>query len=825
MAYPQGTLPLLPLKNTVIFPGLTQVLRVGRDQSIKALKAAESKGFWIVSVQQKRLKENHDAHIKGEDIHGFGTLCRIDSIKGQPETGYQVVLKGIARVELENIHSNPESNYLQATSSVREDVVDPNKQVNEVLLKGLKELGLEILKLVPSNTDSLQEMITGIEDLSFLTSFCAGNMDLPLSEKQKLLEAVNLRERTLHLMRLMKEFKESLEIQTEIREKFTSKLGETQRQVLLREQLKTIQAELDETSDEGSDDGRLKKALEEAGLPSEAKEIAEQEMRRLKDLGPQSPESQVIRNYLQLLSQLPWSKAAPEKSVDLAEARRILEEDHYGLEKVKKRILQQLAVFQLRKNTKGSIILLVGPPGVGKTSLGESIAKSLGRKYARVSLGGVRDDADIRGHRRTYIGAMPGRIISALKRVGENNPVFILDEIDKLARGFSGDPASALLEVLDPEQNGAFTDHYVDIGFDLSKVVFICTANQLDTIPPALLDRMEVIEVNGYTVPEKVHIARRHLIPKQCEEIGVDPARFKLADDALLSVITHYTREAGVRELQRLIGTILRGSSEKFLENPEGEVVVRLIDLENLLGAEKFQNELAEAITPPGVVTGLAWSPVGGSILFVESTAVPGKGQLIMTGQLGDVMKESAQIAQSLVLSHLPALKIALDPQKFGLHVHVPAGAIPKDGPSAGVALFTSLMAQKPVMPKLGMTGEITLRGTVNPVGGIKEKVIAAHRAGLTDIILPEKNRKDAKEIPEEIRNDLRLHFVSRIEEVAKIAFGIDIPTLSPALLSEFSSAMATPGSIHDEEDGTVELSTVISTDAPAGTTPPPGTH
>lgn len=805
MNHPQGILPLLPLKNTVIFPGLTQLLRVGREQSLKALKDAESRGFWIVTVQQKRVKDQHDAHIAGEDLYSVGTLCRIDSIKGQPESGVQVVLKGVARVSLEDIHIHAEGRFLQANVTAIDDFWGENPQVNQALLEGIRNLALDILKLVPTNTDGMEEMIKGIDDLSFMNSLVAGNLDLPLADKQKLLETLPIKDRSLHLLNLMRQFKESLEIQTEIRDKFGKKINDQQRQALLREQMKTIQAELE--SEDSSDEAKLRKEIEIASLPTEVKEIAEQELRRLKEIGAQSPEYQVIRNYLQTLAALPWNISSAEQEVNLEEARKILESDHYGLEKVKKRILQQLAVFKLRKSTRGAIILLVGPPGVGKTSLGQSIAKALGRKFARISLGGVRDDADIRGHRRTYVGAMPGRIITAMKRVKENNPVFMLDEIDKVSRGY-GDPAAALLEVLDPEQNKSFMDHYLDVGFDLSNVLFVCTANQTDTIPAPLLDRMEVIEVSGYTTAEKLHIAKKHLIPKQCEENGIDQGRLVFEDEAILDLISHYTREAGVRELQRMIGKVIQASSMKYLAEQETDdsidssmvrVQIQSSALEEILGRRKYEAEIAEGENPAGVATGLAWSPTGGSILFMEATTVPGNGQMVLTGQLGDVMKESAQIAHSLVLSHLQGLGVHIDTQKLGLHLHIPAGAIPKDGPSAGLALFSALMSlflQKSIPAHIGMTGEITLRGRVNPVGGIKEKVIAAHRAGLKELILPEKNLKDFEEVPEEIRKDLKVHWVTRVEDVVQKIFGIEVPSMGPKML-QISRAEPEPLACH----------------------------
>ncbi len=770
MSYPNGRLPVIALRNTVVFPGLSQVIKVGRDLSVKALRFAEKNQYWIVAVQQ-RAESSASPEIS--DLHNLGTLCRVDSMRGNAENGYQVVLRGFTRTALENIAKDAQIGFVGEVRHI-EDQDDMNEPTRLALRDSLKELALEILKLVPANTDQLAELVKSVDDLSYLTSICAGNLDISLQEKQKILEMTHLKDRSLHLLNLMKDFKEGLEVQLQIRGKLNQKLGESQRQNILREQLRTIREELGETS-ANSLEGKLEEKIAKAELPEEVRKIAEAELRRLSEMGPQSPETHIIRNYLELLLALPWKTPAGETNFSMAEARRILDEDHAGLEKVKKRILEQLAVMKLKKDTKGSILLLSGPPGVGKTSLGQSIAKALDRKFVRVSLGGVRDDAEIRGHRRTYVGAMPGRIIQGMKRAGSANPVFLLDEIDKLSRAFSGDPAAALLEVLDPEQNHQFLDHYLDVPYDLSNVLFIATANQLDTIPGPLLDRMEVIELSGYTTAEKLVIAQKYLLPETLQTLGVPETQFKIDDDAILRLIQAYTREAGVRELKRKLTSLLRAVSERILN--EETVRVEAKDLEGLLGPERFQNEIADTITTPGLALGMAWSPTGGDILFVEATQMPGKGKLVTTGQLGDVMKESAQIAQSLLRSNFQKWHLASDLTETDLHVHFPAGAIPKDGPSAGVTLVTalvSLLSKRVVASKLSMTGEITLRGTVLPVGGIKEKVIAAHRAGVTDIILPAKNQKDLNEVPVETRNSLKIHFVETIDQVLKIALGID---------------------------------------------------
>jgi ATP-dependent Lon protease len=778
MPLPQGLLPILPLRNTVIFPSLTQVLKVGRERSVNALKKAEKNGFWIVAVQQKPKAHDlaKDQPVDPHDLYSVGTLCRIDSMKGSPEAGYQVVLRGMTRVILDDV-GVASGNYLNGESTIIEDINDMNRPTEQALLESLKTLSRDILRLFPGNTEQLAELINTVDDVSYLTSLCAGNIDVDLEKKQKILETRNLRERILYLLQIMQEFKEGLSVQAEIRSKLNQKFGQAQRQTILREQLKAIREELGEGEDSTNEE-KLQKKIEDAQMPEDVRKVAEREMRRLGEVGNQSPETHIIRNYLELLTDLPWNKHSDEKEINLDDARRILDEDHYGLEKVKKRIVQHLAVLKLKKENKGSILLFVGPPGVGKTSLGQSIARALGRKFARVSFGGVRDDAEVRGHRRTYIGAMPGRIIQGLKRAGENNPVFLLDEIDKMSRAFNGDPAAAMLEVLDPEQNSTFLDHYLDVPFDLSKVFFIATANSLESIPGPLLDRMEIIDLSGYTTAEKIHIARNYLIPKQLKEHGLTNEQLVISDEALVRLISSYTREAGVRELQRRIAAVLRGSSERVLEAQALPVKVQSHDLDEILGTERFSYEIAETINPPGVVTGLAWTPVGGDILFVEATAMPGKGNLMITGQLGDVMKESAQIALSLIRANQNQLGVRMDLSKSDLHVHVPAGAIPKDGPSAGVTLVTalaSLISGHSISPKLAMTGEITLRGAVMPVGGIKEKVIAAHRAGIQTIVLPKKNERDLRDVPDDVKAGLQFHFVENISQLFQIALNIDV--------------------------------------------------
>ena len=767
-----GSFPILPIRNTVLFPGVTMPLRVGRLKSVAAIEAAEKQGGWLLTVTQRH--DELEKEPTAQDLFSVGVLCKIEKMRGSHQNGFHIIVRGAARFHLDDIQEK--DGYFQATASEFPDEVDTDTATYQALSTSVKDLAQQILKLLPTNTDQLAELVRGVDDLGFLSHLCAANLEIELSKKQDLLEARNLKARVLSLLAAMAAQKDSLQIQSEIRDKLSNKMNRVQREAILREHLKAIREELGEGEDESKDSALLNK-IEEAGMPPEVKKVALEENKRLAQLGSQSPESHVVRNYLELLCAMPWSKHSAE-SIDLEKAKAVLDRDHYGLDKIKKRILEHLAVLKLRNNAKGSILLFVGPPGVGKTSLGQSIATALGRKFVRGALGGLRDDAEIRGHRRTYVGAMPGRIIQGLKKAGTNNPVFILDEIDKLSRSFQGDPGSALLEVLDPEQNANFQDHYLDVPFDLSKVFFIATANSLENIPGPLLDRMEVIELTGYTTPEKLHIAKQHLVPKELEANGLKSDDVQISDEALLRVISHYTREAGVRELQRIIGSLFRATAVKILQQKNrGPLKVELSDLDDILGPEKYMHEVAERLTPPGVVTGLAWTPQGGEILFIEAGLMPGAGHLTMTGQLGEVMKESAQIALSLVRSRLPEWAPGLDFKATDLHIHVPAGAIPKDGPSAGIAIFTaiaSLYCNRSLSPTTAMTGEVTLRGAVMPVGGIKEKVIAAHRAGIQRIILSQRNKKDLRDVPSEVKDQMKFEFVDNVSEVLKIALDLE---------------------------------------------------
>jgi ATP-dependent Lon protease len=788
--------PVLPIRNTVIFPQATVPLRVGRPKSVAALEVARARGegaeILILTQKPQAPGEPAPEQVTPSQLYRIGVVARIEKMQGNAETGYQVIVRATGRYHASQLveATDPQGRtYIQAVlGAPAPDVSDLDAATRKALLESLKKLSLEVLELFPADTSQVAELVKGIEELEYLTHLAGGNMDLDLETRQKVLETVDLKARALFLLELLQKQFESLRIQTEIREKMSKKLGKNQREQILREQIRTIREELGDEADESSKADELRKRIDDAKLPEAPRKAALDELKRLESMGGQSPEANIIRTYIELILTLPWNQSA-SPAIDLARARETLDSDHSGLEKVKKRILEHLSVMKLRNSDKGSILLLVGPPGVGKTSLGQTIARALGRKYVRASLGGVRDESEIRGHRRTYIGAMPGRILQSLKRAGENNPVFVLDEIDKLSRGYAGDPGAALLEVLDPEQNASFQDHYLDLAFDLSKVFFIATANSLEGIPGPLLDRMEVIELSGYTISEKLEIAKSHLFKKQLADAGMKPGEVEISDEALLKLIGSYTRESGVRSLDRRIGELLRGVGAQVVDAREktaddrvqAPVRIEAQEIERLVGPEKFLPEVAEEISPPGVVTGLAWTPVGGEILFIEATRMPGSGKLTLTGQLGDVMKESAQIALSLIRSRLPELTaqvegLGFDYEKQDLHLHVPAGAIPKDGPSAGVAMLVtlaSLITGRRVDPKLAMTGEISLRGMVMPVGGIKEKVIAAHRAGISKVLLPHRNRKDWVEVPEEVRSALHVEWVSTAEEVLKSALGL----------------------------------------------------
>jgi len=663
----------------------------------------------------------------------------------------------------------------------------PSSSEVEALALNLKRLAVEAIGLLPRAPAELANAVQGIESPAALVDLVASFLDVKVTERQQLLETLDLKTRLDRVTELVSHRIEVLKLQRQIEEQTRGAIDERQREILLREQMKQIQKELGEDAGLSEEMREIGAAIEKAGMPAEALEQAQQALKRLERMPDTGPEYSMLRAWLDWMIQLPWSKL-DEEAIDIANARRVLDEDHYGLDKIKKRILEFLAVRKLNPQGRSPILCFVGPPGVGKTSLGQSIARALGLKFVRTSLGGVHDEAEIRGHRRTYVGALPGNIIQALRKAGTRNPVLMLDEIDKLGAGIHGDPSSALLEVLDPEQNNTFRDNYLGVPFDLSRVLFIATANVLDTIHGPLRDRMELIELTGYTEDEKVEIAKRYLVRRQLEANGLKAEQASITDEALHHIVRDYTREAGCRSLERAIGAVLRNVAVRIAEGTLVQRTVEPDELDAILGAPRFESETAMRTSVPGVATGLAWTPVGGDILFVESTRIPGSGRLILTGQLGDVMRESAQAALSLVKSRTDSLGI--DPQLYkrsDLHIHVPAGAIPKDGPSAGVAMFTSLVSlltSKTVASDVAMTGEISLRGLVLPVGGIKEKVIAAHRAGIRTVLLPARNRRDFEDVPESVRKEVRFVFCERVDDALRAALGITTPVaeLRPAV-------------------------------------------
>ena len=686
------------------------------------------------------------------------------------EDNYSLVVQGLARFRLDDlIQDEP---YLKArVSPVGEEQTSGNVEL-EALGINLKKLAREVIELTPELPAAAIDLIESITHPGHLADLIAANVDVTIEEKQSILETVDLNARMQLVLELLNRKREILKLSSKIDSAVKGEMSKTQREYYLRQQLKAIKEELGELGDDEEELDELQSRLKEAGLPPEVEKAAQKEMNRLKTIPAASSEYTVSRTYLDWIADLPWNKTT-EDNLDIPNAREVLEADHFGLEKVKKRILEYLAVRKLKNDMKGPILCLVGPPGVGKTSLGQSVARAVGRKFVRLSFGGVRDEAEIRGHRRTYVGALPGRIIQSMKKAGTSNPLMMLDEIDKLGADFRGDPAAALLEVLDPEQNNTFADHYLDLPFDLSKVLFIATANQLDPVPAPLRDRMEIIELPGYTFDEKIEIARRHLIPKQIREHGITADQFELTEAGLAKVIIGFTREAGVRTLERRVADLCRAVAVEVASGKTDKHVLDEKEVGDILGSERFWNEVAERTEVSGVATGLAWTPAGGDILFIEATQMPGKGMLTLTGQLGDVMKESCQAALSYVRANGQLLGVSGNfLEKTDLHVHFPAGAVPKDGPSAGVTILTALVSLLTGIRARGdtaMSGEVTLRGQVLPVGGIKEKVLAAHRAGIKRLVLPERNRKDILEVPEQARNEIEFHFVTQMDDVLRL--------------------------------------------------------
>jgi ATP-dependent Lon protease len=766
-------LPILPVRETVLFPNAILPLTVGRESSLKLIGDLKEEEKFIGVVAQRDPRVDNPQAV---DLFQIGTAAYIHKIIKLPSQNLFIFVEGLKRIAVEEIlRVDP---YLHARVKPLDDVLPPRDTPGfDALMRSVTSLFQQVVQLSPSLSDDLQTVVMNIEDPSRLADFIAANLpSISNSEKQELLESLDLTARLERLNRHLAREMEVQQLRSKIQSDVQDQVTASQREFYLREQMKAIQKELGE-ADEQHEIEELREKIEAAGMTEEAKKEALRELSRLSKMSPAAADYHVTRTYLDWLVVLPWNKVS-ELKVDIHKAKTVLDEDHYDLEKVKERILDYLAVLQLRPQLKGPILCFVGPPGVGKTSLAKSIAKSLDRKFVRMSLGGIHDEAEIRGHRRTYIGALPGQVVQGIRRAETRDPVFVLDEVDKIGRDFRGDPSSALLEVLDPEQNATFRDNYLDVQFDLSKVLFICTGNVLDTIPPPLLDRMEVLELQGYTEEEKIEIAFRHLIPKQTEEHGIrNREQIEFTRDGLAYVIRHYTREAGVRNLEREIATLCRKQARRIAEGQNDKLLVLSDNVPEYLGVPRFrpEMEIVERTRKPGVAIGLAWTPTGGDVLFVEATAMKGGKNFTMTGHVGQVMQESMQAALAWVRGH--ASDYGIDPDFFqasDIHMHVPAGAIPKDGPSAGITMVTALVSgltRRPIRERLAMTGEITLSGQVLPVGGIKEKVLAAKRAGILEVLLPAENEPNAREdLPPELLGDLRLHYVRTIHEVVDLA-------------------------------------------------------
>jgi len=760
-------LPVLPLRGIVIFPNQIHPFLVSRPTSLKLIEDVGQASRVIGLSAQKNPEEENPAP---EGLFPRGTAVRILKMLKYPDHSVRVLVQGIARIDLlDFVQSEP---YFRANVRRLAEAVEGDKELDALQAHLVSQFS-KFVSLVPYLPDELQVMAMQVREPARLTDMVASYLKIAVEESQDLLSTNDVRARLEKLIVILGREIELLELGHKIQSQVQTELNKNQREYYLRQQLKAIQKELGEGDARSSEIEDLEKKIETAKMPEDARKAADKELDRLKMIPPESAEHTVVRTYLDWLVSVPWS-VSTDDNLDIRHARSVLDEDHFDLEKVKERILEFLAVRKLKSDTKGPILCFVGPPGTGKTSLGRSIARALGRKFVRLSLGGIRDEAEIRGHRRTYIGSLPGRMIQGLRNAGSNNPLFILDEVDKLGTDFRGDPASALLEVLDPEQNNAFVDHYLDVPFDLSKVLFLTTANVLDPIPPALRDRMEVLELPGYTDEEKLQIAERHLVPKQISENGLGNLKIEFTNETVSEIIRSYTREAGLRNLEREIGRVCRKIARSITEGETAPERVTPDMLHRFLGPRRFFSEVAERTQEPGVATGLAWTPNGGDILFIESTRMNGQKGVTITGSLGDVMKESAQAALSYVRSRAGQLGIAPDFfEKSDLHIHVPAGAIPKDGPSAGVTIaasLASLLSGRPVRSDVAMTGEITLRGKVLPVGGVKEKVLAARRAGIKTVILPRRNESDLEDIPEEARKEMEFVFVDTVDEVLRHA-------------------------------------------------------
>tara|TARA_Y100000815_G_scaffold184014_1_gene167772 strand:- start:68 stop:2488 length:2421 start_codon:yes stop_codon:yes gene_type:complete len=782
--------PVMPLRNTVLFPQQVIPIYIGREKSLKLINElpASSKHIVVVAQEDGSIEDPNP-----DEMYSFGTLAVVLKVFDMPDNSKSAIVQGIDRVKI--LSFKEKEPYYRAVVQRLSDNVPSEDIELDALGNNLRQVFSELIQIAPNLSEEHTGMLSNIQKPSRLADRTISLLTVPNPEKQEVLEELDVKKRVEKAIKILSKEIQRIKLGEEIQTEVHDEIAKSQREYYLREQMKAIKRELGE--DESQVELKeIEDAIKEAKMPEEAEKVALKELDRLSKIPSQSPEYTVSRTYLDWLTELPWSKTS-EDSINVKDAKSILDKDHYGLEKVKERILEYLAVRALKMQKdpegalRGPLLCFAGPPGVGKTSLGRSIARSMGREFVRISLGGVRDEAEIRGHRRTYIGALPGRIIQSLKKAGTNNPVFMLDEIDKLGGDFRGDPSSALLEVLDPEQNCTFADHYLEVDFDLSKVMFISTANYRDPIPPALRDRMEIIEFSGYIEDEKVQIAMQHLIPKQMKENALTKKDVALNQTGIKELINSYTREAGVRNLEREIANVFRKVARDKIEKNTKKIKVNKKKVSDYLGAPRFYSELAERTTKPGVVTGLAWTAAGGDILFIEASKMKGKGRLTLTGQLGDVMKESATAAMTYVRSHTDILGLDEDfNENTDIHVHVPAGAIPKDGPSAGVGMFTaivSLLTGIPVKNRVAMTGEITLRGNVLPVGGVKEKITAAHRAGIKTIILPDHNRKDLEEIPNHIKKDLDFHFAKEMMDVTDFA----LPGLNGRKKPRKSSAKA----------------------------------
>lgn len=759
---------ILPIRSAVAFPGTVMPLAIGRKRSKRLLKDILPQQSIFGLIAQKKPEIENPAP---EDLYSIGTGASVLKIIKMPQGSLNVIVHGLVRFRiLEFVTTDP---YLRARVEVLPVKTRKTKKL-KALLVHVRDTANRVISLSANIPEEASLLLENIQDPSALADFLAATLNISIAEKQKLLEETDSYKRLETISLALANQLEVLELSHKIQGQVRDSIDKNQREYFLQEELKAIQAELGQDDKKTEDIKEMQQKIKKTRMPKPVEQEALRELERLSKISASSPEYSVIRTYLDWVCDLPWSLFDIER-LSIGKVRGILNRDHYGLEKIKRRILEFLAVRKLNPSGKSPILCFVGPPGVGKTSLGKSIARSIGRKFVRISLGGIHDEADIRGHRRTYIGALPGRILQELRKCGSNNPVFMLDEMDKIGSDFRGDPASALLEVLDPEQNNTFTDHYLDQPFDLSRVLFIGTANYSEPIPPALLDRMEVLRLPGYTQREKLQIAQRYLVPRQISEHGLDGGKLTIKEETVIALIDKYTREAGVRNLERNIASLCRHAATRIAEGSRRKITIWAKDLADILGPRKFESEIALRISTPGVVTALAYTPSGGEILFVESARMPGKGNLLLTGQIGDVMKESAQAAFSLVKSETSSLN--LDPALFSksdFHLHVPAGAIPKDGPSAGAAMYTSLVSllvNRPVRPEIAMTGEITLKGLVLPIGGLKEKVLAAKQAGIKTVLLPKRNQQDLAEVPKEAKSEIRFLFVQTVQEILKHVF------------------------------------------------------